>query len=114
MNRVEIITSALRMIGVAPHDDAPTADMTALAGGFLDTIYAEITAQFWTDEEGTVTAAWTLANVPAQAAIPLAQVLASDVAPSFGVQAPPRQWARLAQTLRSYAGISEDDDVRFF
>ena len=104
MTENDIIVTALRLIGVAGHDDTATGDMEAIGSQFLAGIYDEIVAEFWTtvDDDGveTVDAEWTLASVPAIAGTALAQVLAHDIAPVFSVAAPPRGWLRLGQTLR--------------
>jgi len=105
MTRRDIATLALRLIGVSAHDEPATADEIAVADAMLTTIYSEIVAAFWTevDEDGVETTdpEWTLANIPASVATPLAQVLAADVAPVFSRGGPSRgaAWVRLGKEM---------------
>lgn len=103
MTRLDVVTRALRRIGVAAEDEAPTADQIANAGAVLDSLFAEL--------QGEATITWTLETTPAVSFVPLANLLAVEMAPEYGQPAPegrPRAWRRLMATIRS----DEREDVR--
>ena len=94
--RAEVITSALRRIGVVAEDEAASTAMETNAGEVLDTLFAEI--------EVSKDVTWDLTTVPDEAFIALSNLLAADVAPLYPpAQAPyPRgvAWMRLMGIIR--------------
>lgn len=94
--REDIITTALRRIGVTAHDDDPTADQALIAGEALDSIYDEVNAE--------AAISWTLAaGVPEISANSLINLLGVEVAQTFSLpqsQSRGRAFGRLLATIR--------------
>lgn len=89
--RADVITRALRRLGVVAKDDAPDADDEALAGEVLDALFVEV--------QETQAVTWALSAVPDEAFLPLANLLACDVAPDFSVAAPTPRAVALRRLL---------------
>ena len=90
-SRKQIIERALRIIGVLAYDDALTADQEAEGGAVLDSIFAKLDAQ-----EPPVT--FAVDDVPEEAFVPLANLLAAHIAPDYALQTPTgigRAWLNL-------------------
>lgn len=90
--RLDIVERALRSLRVLAQDEPPTAEMLAQAGTVLDGIFAEINAM----RPGVPFDPRT--GVPDEALVPLAQLLAAEIAPDYGE--PPavsraRAWLRV-------------------
>lgn len=80
--RKQIIERALRILGVLAYDDALTAEQEQEAGCVLDSVFAKMNA----DIPGVSFAPVT--DVPEEAFVPLANLLAAHMAPDYGVAAP--------------------------
>lgn len=94
--RLDIITLALRDIGVVARDEAASADDVSFVGSVLDSVFAEIENEF------DVT--WTIETVPTVSAWALARLLGVDIAPSFDMaprETRARAWRRFFSTVRS-------------
>ena len=96
--RLDVVTRALRRLGVAAHDEAPTADQIESVGSVYDALLAEITE----------TAGESIANnsVPEMVFIPLANLLAVEIAPDYGTPLPQ---SRGSAMLRLLAVMRPDD-----
>lgn len=95
---LDVITRALRRLGVVAKDDAPGADDLAQGTDILAGIYAEIAAMgllLWPDDD-----------VPATVYMPLTTLLACEMAQDYSV-APPM--SRAGAMLRLLAVINSDD-----
>jgi hypothetical protein len=94
MDRSAIIELALRRIGVRSNDEAPSPDDITYAGGILDLLVEELATE--------VTFTWDLTDVPGAVAVPLANLLAVDIATHYAVPAEPRgrAYGRLLAVLR--------------
>lgn len=93
--RLDVITRALRSVGVVAHDETPDSGIAAEAGSVLDALFAEI--------ETAKAVAWDLTTVPDEAFIPLANLLAAEIAPTFQVGtvfSRPVSWMRLMSVIR--------------
>lgn len=99
-NRTEVVTLAMQRLGVSDIAEAVSAEQLSVAGNHLDLLFEEISAF-----EG-VTISWTLATVPDNTALPLAYLLATEVSPVFGVQAPETRGRAMVRLKRS---INPDD-----
>lgn len=97
MTKDDIIRHALMRLGVVAMDEPMTAQHLAHGAAVLASLVAEVG-----QERGLVSLAPDV--VPVAAQMPLANLLAVDLAPDFGLPAPDargRAWVRLAATLRS-------------
>lgn len=93
--RSDVINFALRRIGVLAADELADADQVAYCGTILDGIFAELSAVHG------ITFTWALSAVPAGMLAPLANYLATEIAPHFDIPAPePR--ARAIGRIRAY------------
>ena len=102
MTREETALRALRMLGVVAADEQATADQEQSALTVLDGIWHEVLTE--------ARATWDIATgVPQDAFVPLAQLLAAELAPEYAV-APPM--SRPRAKLRLLAVIRPDDRVR--
>lgn len=93
--RLDVITRALRGVAVVPHDETPDHGIAAETGAVLDALFAEI--------ETAKNVSWDLTAVPDEAFIPLANLLAAEVAPMFQTVPPftrPVSWMRLMAVIR--------------
>lgn len=94
--RAEVITSALRRIGVVAEDEAASTAMETNTGEVLDTLLAEV--------EAAKALTWDLTAVPDEAFIALSNLLAADAAPLYPpAQAPYSRgvaWMRLMGVIR--------------
>lgn len=94
--RLDIITLALRDIGVVARDEAASADDVSFVGGVLDSVFAEIENEF--------DVSWTIETVPTVSAWALARLLSVDIAPAFDMaprETRARAWRRFFATVRS-------------
>lgn len=79
--REETALRALRLIGVVAQDEPATADQMRGALDVLESLWAELLTE--------APATWGLATgIPPEAFVPLAQFLAAELAPEYGVAAP--------------------------
>jgi len=91
----DIVTRALRKIGVCGIEDAPEAGDAANATAVLEALFPQIKA-----EQG-FTFTWSLNETPEAAFLPLAYLLASEIASDYGKQGP--SYSRSMASLRAYA-----------
>lgn len=97
--REEVAERALRLIGVVASDEPPSADQMAGALAVLDSTWAETRAE--------AQATWDIVTgVPPAAFVPLASLLAAELAPEYAVAAP---MTRARARLRLLAVIRPDD-----
>ncbi|MFV1644936.1 hypothetical protein VWZ82_13010 [Phaeobacter sp. JH20_41] len=101
--RREVVNMALHHIGVVSSDEEPEAVDQLYADQVLDGVFAEL------QNSQDITISWGLDETPETAFLPLAFLLASEVAAHFGVQAMPR--SRAMGRFRA-ALISDDRDDR--
>lgn len=99
--RNDVVTLAHRLIGVLSADEVPTADQDAYAGDVLDAVFDELSAS-----QGLLIA-WTLDETPRKALMGLAETLASEIAPHYGLSFKPRS----AGIARLRAALVSDDRV---
>lgn len=93
--RLDVITAALRRLGVVAKDESPDADDEATVGAVLDSLFAEVQAAYATT--------WTLATVPDAAFRPMVNYLAVEIAQDYGYPPPERRktaWVRLMAQVR--------------
>ena len=94
--RADVINQAFRRLGIGAEDEAVTGDAFAFASRALDGIAAEI--------ENETGEAVEVDTVAAQSFLPMANLLAVEIAPAYEVaprDSRGRAWARLLATLRS-------------
>lgn len=97
--RQEVALQALRMLGVVAADEPATDDQMAGALAVLDGIWAEVLADAPAD--------WDIVTgTPMKSFVPLAQMLAADLAAEYGVQPP---MTRARARLRLLASYRTDD-----
>lgn len=97
--REEVALRALRLIAVVAADEPATADAMNGALDVLDSLWAEVLAE--------AIAPWDIATgVPIEAFVPLANLLAAELAPEYGVAAP---MSRARAKLR-VLGLYRPDD----
>lgn len=101
--RLEIVERALRSLRVLAQDDPATAEMLAEAGGVLGSIFAEINAL----RPGVPFD--PRSGVPDEALVPLAQLLAAEIAPDYG-EPPPVSRARAWLRVRALYVTDDRDD----
>lgn len=91
--RADVIALALRRLGVVAADEAPDADAYAYCDRVLVSIYREMEEQ--------VTMPFELSDIANQYLVPLANLLAVEVAQHYAVQAEPRSraWSRFRATI---------------
>lgn len=94
----DVIERAFRFLGVVADDEAMTAAQEANGAALLASIYDEIFSES--------PPYWTVSDVPAGVATPLAMALAADLAPTYGAAAP---MSRGSALLRVYGTIRPDD-----
>ena len=94
---LDVIEQAFRRLGIKAEDESLTADQRAYAETTLDALAVEIA------EEAPVQ--WFPDNIPDKVFIPLANLLAAEIGPSYSVPAEPRARAM----LRLFAVIRPDD-----
>lgn len=94
--RDEVALRALRLLGVVASDEPATADQAQGALMVLDSIWAEVL--------GEAQATWDITTgVPQEAFVPLANLLAAEMAGEYAVPSPmsrPRAKLRLLATIR--------------
>jgi hypothetical protein len=108
--RRDVIELAYRCLGIKAEDQPLSADEVAFGGSVLDGLWEEV-------RRHAPDMLWPLADVPNQYFLPLAYVLAAELAPSFGVASRPRglEFARLMAAIRPDNRPAEPDDgPRFF
>ena len=105
--RLDVIELAYRRLGIKAEDEDLTADQAAYGGTMLDALYAQIEAEAAFD--------FGLNDVPDRALVPLANVLASDIGPAFGLIVEPRArpMMRLLATIRPDDRGRRDEAVYF-
>lgn len=107
-----MISLAHRLIGVTASDENLTADQEKFGGDVLDAAFSEF--QY---AQG-VSFPWSLEATPQKALMPLAKILAADIAPHYG-QAAPSRAASIAM-LRTIAFPDDriekgvDSDAEYF
>lgn len=77
--RADVITLALRQIGVVAADETPSAPDADYAGDVLDGLFAELKAVHG------FTWSWTLEATPQTHALPLALALGAEIGNTYGV-----------------------------
>lgn len=97
-NKRDVITQALRRIGVLSADESPSASQWDHAEATLDAVFAEFSSV-----QGSIS--WALDATPNAALIPLADILAAEIAPHFDVAGPNRSRA----VLRLRAALMPDN-----
>jgi len=97
--RLDVIQQAHRQIGVLSADEEATADQESFAGEVLDTLFAEVTAVH------SLTITWTLSAVPDSAFLPLARLLATEIASHYEVATEPR-----SRALMRYLAVVNPDN----
>lgn len=102
--KTDVINTALRRIQVLSADEPADKDMIAYAGSLLDGVFAEV------NEVQGMAFTWALDATPAAAHLPLAYLLAVEVAPHYGRPAEPR--SRAMGRLRAYAFPDDRTDSR--
>jgi len=95
---LDLVTLALRRLGVTAKDDAPNADDMALGLTSLVNLLAEITSHGVT--------AWTDDAISSDVAGPLEVLLACDLAQGYAVSPPS---SRASAVLRVLAILNPDD-----
>lgn len=95
----DVIALAYKRLGIGIDGDAPNGGEGALARDTLDSIWGEIESEAW--------APWGIEALPAAMLVPLATLLAADLAPSFGMQ----PVGRGAAKLRVMALVRPDNRV---
>jgi len=101
--RSDVISAALRRIGVLAADEAAEADAEAYAGEALDALFAEV------KQVHAMPFTWTLEETPDAAFLPMAYLLATEIAPHYERPSEPR--SRAMGRLRAYA-FPDDRDLR--
>lgn len=97
--REEVALQALRMLGVVAADEPATSHQMSGALSVLDGIWAEVSASAPAD--------WDIVTgTPMKSFVPLAQMLAADLAAEYGVQPP---MTRARARLRLLASYRTDD-----
>lgn len=97
MTRNDIITAAMRRLGIVAADETITADQSAYGGDVLEGLIAEI------GDEAGAALTWDLDTAPAKSGRLLANLLAVEIAPQYSVAPPePRgiAWLRLMGSIR--------------
>ena len=94
---LQVIEQAFRRLGIKAEDESLTADQRAYAEATIDALAVEIA------QEARVT--WFPDNIPDHVFIPLANVLAAEIGPSYSVPSEPRARAM----MRLFAVIRPDD-----
>lgn len=75
--RLDVINRAMRRIGVKAEDETLTADQIASVGEAYDALIAELGTE--------LTLSFTGASVPEKVFLPLANLLAVEIGPDYGV-----------------------------
>lgn len=104
--RLDVIQHAHRILGILAADQEATADQEAYAGEVLDAVFAEVNTV-----EG-LGFTWDLTAIPDEAFLGLSGLLASEIAPHYGLPAAPR--SRSIARLRAYALPDDRADWRDF
>lgn len=103
--KIEVISQANRILGLLSVDEVPTADQYAFAETVLDGLYAELNAVHNTGFT------WSLVDeVPDGIFLPLATLLAVEIAPHYDIPAGPRSAAIMR--VRSFAFSDDRPDDR--
>ena len=89
--KADVIRLAFQRLGIGVSGDAISGGEATIASELLDAIFADIQA--------LATIAWTLDTVPANCLIPLANILAADLAPSYAVTPPVTRQRAIAQLM---------------
>lgn len=102
--RLDVINRAFRRIGVRAEDETLTADQIANGGEVLDTLFEEVDAR----AQSTFGAGlpFTVDSVPESAFLPLANLLAAEIAGDYGQPVPV---SRQAATLQLLSVMFPDD-----
>lgn len=96
--RLDVLTLALRRVGVVAHDEQMTADQEAVARSVYDATLAEIIADLGDYMDGDA--------VPEKVFVQLANLMSVDLAAYFGLPAPQ---SRGSAVLRLRAALMPDD-----
>ena len=92
--RLDVIELAFRALGIKAEDESLSADMQSYAGSVLDALHAEMSV-------GTALTWWP-DQIEDAVSVPLARLLAAEIAPSYGVafEPRPRALARVLAVIR--------------
>lgn len=89
--KLEVIRRAFRFLGVVADDEAATAAQFEAGEDLLVSIMAEL--------EMEAPPSFTIEDVPAESATPLAMVLAADLAPQYSAAPPVSRGAAMVRLL---------------
>ena len=98
VTKTDLIRRAFRFLGVVADDEAMTADQEVTGSDLLDSIYAELSNE--------APPSFTIEDVPAESATPLAYLLAADLAAQYSALPP---MSRGAAMIRLLGSIRPDD-----
>lgn len=100
---LDIVQLAFRRLEIKAEDEALTADQESYGSEILRSIFAEV--------QNETDTTWTLDDVPSASVVPLANLLAVELAPSYGRSMGPRglAWRRLMATIRADDRIGVGD-----
>ena len=101
---LDVTTATLRRIGVAAVDIPAEAEHTAIAKSHLEAMLIELSTK-----EGFATLTDAEAT-PDYAFLPLVQMLAAEIGPQFGVDAPRQSWWEGMRRLRRHTFTDDRAD----
>jgi hypothetical protein len=104
----DVIELAFRRLGIKAEGEDLTADQAAYADAVMRSVWAEINT--------TAPVGWWPDDVPADALVPLANLLAAEIGPSYGVPSEPRGQAmiRLLAVIRLDNRTDKPTDPQYF
>ena len=102
--RLDVINSALRRIAIISVREEAEADMVLYAGGVLDSLFDELKTVH------KMAFTWDLSATPDAVALPLAYLLATEIAPHYERPSEPR--SRAMARLNAYAFPDDRTDSR--
>lgn len=95
--RLDVIERAFFRLGIKADDEALTADQLSNGGDVLDALYAEASERAL-QIHGTALP-FALTNVPAEAFLPLSNLLCAELAADYTVQSPVSRSGAMLQLL---------------
>lgn len=95
--RLDVINRAFRKIGVKAEDEALTADQYENGGEVLDMLFAEVNSRA-TEIHGQ-SFGFDLETLPDAAFLPLANLLAVELAPEYGANIPMSRGSAILRLL---------------
>lgn len=95
--RLDVIERAFRRLGIKAEDEGLTADQLANGGDVLDALYAEVCERAL-QIHGNVLP-FALSNVPAEAFLPLSNLLVAELAADYAAQPPVSRSGAMLQLL---------------